>query len=386
MFTKSFHFKNFEKKKFFLRDQKNLKQLLNKKQEIIKSLSSSYKSVYNKKKISSNYKKYNEIRLIGMGGSILGAKAIHDFLRHKIKKNFHFIDNLEPNLNQPLKKNFLNIVISKSGNTLETIANFNVLRNKRDKNIFITENKKSNLRVLAKKLRSEIIDHNNFIGGRYSVLSEVGMLPAEFMGLNPSRFRQLNYLIKNKLFLNSLIYNVGSILSLINKKKMNSIFLNYDSDLTNLLEWYKQLMGESLGKKSKGILPLISNMPKDNHSVMQYYLDGPKKNFFTFFSSKNDSSMKIKNIKLEKDLNYLKNKSLSQIVKSQKIATEKVFKYKKIPFRSFEIFKKNEKTLGELFIFFILETILLGKALNVNPYDQPSVELIKTQTKKLLIK
>ena len=96
--------------------------------------------------------------------------------------------------------------------------------------------------------------------------------------------------------------------------------------------------------------------------------------------------MKIKNIRLEKDLNYLKNKSLSQIVKSQKIATEKVFKYKKIPFRSFEIFKKNEKTLGELFIFFILETILLGKALNVNPYDQPSVELIKTQTKKLLIK
>ena len=93
------------------------------------------------------------------------------------------------------------------------------------------------------------------------------MLPAEFMGLNPSRFRQLNYLIKNKLFLNSLIYNVGSILSLIKKKKMNSIFLNYDSDLTNLLEWYKQLMGESLGKKSKGILPLISNMPKDNHSV-----------------------------------------------------------------------------------------------------------------------
>ena len=96
--------------------------------------------------------------------------------------------------------------------------------------------------------------------------------------------------------------------------------------------------------------------------------------------------MKIKNIRLEKDLNYLKNKSLSQIVKSQKIATEKVFKYKKIPFRSFEIFKKNEKNLGELFIFFILETILLGKALNVNPYDQPSVELIKTQTKKLLIK
>ncbi len=387
MLTRFINFKNPNiDKKFFFNNQKNLKQLIKKKSEIIKSLSSDYKSSYDKKIIFKKYKRYKEIRLIGMGGSILGAKAIHSYLHHKIKKNFYFIDNLNSNLSFKSKKNFLNIVISKSGNTLETVSNFNILKNKRDKNIFITENKNNYLRLLAQKLKSEIINHNNFIGGRYSVLSEVGMLPAELMGLKPASFRQLNQIIKNKTFLNSLVNNVGTIVSLINRKKFNCIFLNYDPDLTNFLEWYKQLMGESLGKNNKGILPVISNMPKDNHSVMQYYLDGSQKSFFSFFSSKTNNSMKIKSMSLDDNFKYLKNKSFNQITNSQKEATEKVFKSKKIPFRSFEILKKDEKTLGELFIFFILETILLGKAINVNPYNQPSVELIKTQTKKILIK
>ena len=387
MLTRFINFKNFNiDKKFFFNNQKNLKQLIKKKTEIIKSLSSDYKSSYDKKIIFRKYKRYKEIRLIGMGGSILGAKAIYSYLHHKIKKKFYFIDNLNSNLSFKSKKNFLNIVISKSGNTLETVSNFNILKNKKDKNIFITENKKNYLRLLAQKLKSEIINHNNFIGGRYSVLSEVGMLPAELMGLKPASFRQLNQIIKNKTFLNSLVNNVGSIVSLINRKKFNCIFLNYDPDLTNFLEWYKQLMGESLGKNNKGILPVISNMPKDNHSVMQYYLDGSPKSFFSFFSSKTNNSIKIKSMSLDDNFKYLKNKSLNQITNSQKEATEKVFKSKKIPFRSFEILKKDEKTLGELFIFFILETILLGKAIDVNPYNQPSVELIKTQTKKILIK
>ena len=211
------------------------------------------------------------------------------------------------------------------------------------------------------------------------------MLPTALMGLNPIKFRQLNNLIKNKRFFNSLLYNVEKILSLTKKKKINSIFLNYDPSLQNFLEWYKQLVGESLGKKGIGILPVISNMPKDNHSVMQLYLDGFKKNYYTFFSLRNDKSDKIKNLNLY-NFNFLKNKTINQIVINQKIATEKVFLNKNIPFRSFEVLKRDETTLGELFIFFILETILLGKALNVNPYDQPSVELIKTETKKRLIK
>ena len=145
------------------------------------------------------------------------------------------------------------------------------------------------------------------------------------------------------------------------------------------------MIAESLGKKSKGIIPLVSTMPKDNHSLMQLYLDGPKNSFYTFFSVLEKSSSKINSKYLLKSHYYLRNKKLSNIIKSQMRATQNIFKRKKIPFRSFEILERNEESLGEIFCFFILETILLGRALKVNPFDQPSVELIKKETKKILL-
>ena len=319
-----------------------------------------------------------------MGGSVLGAEAIYNFLKFKIKKKFIFLNNLKSRVNKKSKKDILNLIISKSGNTLETIANLNT--QKINSNcIFITENKNNYLRKIAEKMNCEIIEHKNYIGGRYSVLSEVGMLPAELMGLNEKKFKQFNYLINNKKFINNLINNVGGILHYVKKGKINSIILNYDEDSQSLFYWYQQLVAESLGKKSKGILPIVSQMPKDNHSVMQLYLDGPKNNFFTFFDVFNKKSEKINNSNLLNSHSYLKNKSVNEIILAQRLATEKIFKKKKIPFRSFFVKKKNEQTLGELFCFFILETILLGRALKVNPFDQPSVELIKKETKKILI-
>ena len=382
MISKTIILKNFRKKKISKKNKKNLSFLLKDKSEVINSLSLNYKDKYNIrniKKIVGN----SEIRIIGMGGSILGAEAISSFFGKERKRKFHFVNNLSPNYHFKRKK-YCNLVISKSGNTLETITNFNVLNNKGDKNIFITQNKKSYLLNLAQNLKSEIIHHNNFIGGRYSVLSEVGMLPAELMGFKPNKFRQLNNIIKNKYFLNSLLNNVESILSLSKQKKNNSILLNYNPSLINFLEWYKQLTAESLGKKNKGILPIISNVPKDNHSVMQLYIDGIKNNFYSFFFLNEQNSKKVDFKRFSERFMNFKDKTLTNIIYNQKIATEKVFEMKKIPFRSFNILKRDEKTLGELFIFFILETILLGRALKVNPFDQPSVELIKTQTKKFL--
>ena len=381
MFGKNIEFKNFNKNKIIPTVKKNLIELLKENSQVLASLKSSYKNNYNFKKILK-LKKNLEIRIIGIGGSILGAKAIFDFL--SIKKKIFFIDNLKSKYNYR-KKNYLNLIISKSGNTLETISNTNIILSKKDKNIFITENKKSYLYKLAENLKSEIIHHNNFIGGRYSVLSEVGMLPAELMGLNPNKFRQLNNLIKSKRFINNLVSNVSSMIIYSKNRKYNSIILNYNPNFENLLEWYKQLVSESLGKKGKGILPIISNMPKDNHSTMQLYLDGFKNNFFTFFFLKDRESNKINNKELLDSHKFLKNKTINKIMYSQKLATERVFLKKKIPFRSFDINKLDEKTLGELFCFFILETILIGKSLKVNPFDQPAVELIKEETKKLLI-
>ena len=381
MLSKNIFFKNFQNSKVTKKLKLSLKKLLLEKKGLIDSLSNSYKDSYDIKKIKKIVKDL-DIRLIGMGGSALGTKAIYHLLKDKISKKFYFIDNLQNKIEFNQKKNYLNLIISKSGNTLETISNLNFFIKKKDQNIFLTENKKSYIFSLAQKLRSEIVHHNNFIGGRYSVLSEVGMLPAELMGLNPLKFRQLNNLIKNKKFINSLISNVNSIVSLSNSGKSNSIILNYDPKLKNFLEWYKQLIGESLGKKGKGIMPIISEMPKDNHSVMQLYLDGQKNNFFTFFSLKDISSLKINSKTLLKSHKFLGNKSLYQIKMIQKNASENVFKKKKIPFRSFEISKLDEKNLGELFIFFILETILIARSLNVNPYNQPAVEIIKKETKK----
>ena len=361
---------------------RSLKLIISDNNQILNSLSKNYNNNFTKNNLKK-FKSSLNFRVIGMGGSSLGAQAIYDFLRHKIKKKFLFVDNLQSN-----KKNLkeaVNLIISKSGNTLETIVNTNIHVKKADKNIFITENKKNYLHILAEKMKSDIIHHNNFIGGRYSVLSEVGMVPAELMGLQSNYFKQLNNLIKKKEFLNSLVSNVDSTLLYLKQKKFNSIIINYDEKSESLFKWYRQLLAESLGKKKKGILPIVSNMPKDNHSVMQLYLDGFQNNFFTFFYVNENKSQKIINNKILPQQKNLKNKKISDIIFAQKTATERVFDKKKIPFRSFEIKKRDEKTLGELFCFFILETILLGKALNVNPFDQPAVELIKKETKKILI-
>jgi len=384
MLTEGVKFTNFKTKKKSLLIKKKLISLLKSKNKILNSLSQNYKDNFTKN-ILLKYKRNTDYRVIGMGGSSLGTQTIYDFLKHKIKKKFVFSDNLQVNLNKD-KKKYTNLIVSKSGNTIETIVNANIFIKKKDRNIFITENKNSYLLNLAKKLKSDIIHHNNYIGGRYSVLSEVGMLPAEIMGLKASNFRQLNNLIKNKRFINSLISNVSSTLYFIKKKKFNSVIINYDERSENLFNWYQQLIAESLGKKKKGLLPIISNMPKDNHSTMQLYLDGFKNNFFTFFYVNEKNSEKIKNNTILSSQYYLKNKNLSQVTLAQKKATENVFKNKNIPFRSFEINKRDEKTLGELFCFFILETILIGQSMNLNPYDQPAVELIKLETKKLLIK
>tara|TARA_B100000780_G_C21121923_1_gene454516 strand:- start:1848 stop:2999 length:1152 start_codon:yes stop_codon:yes gene_type:complete len=383
MFTKNINFKNFNIKKSNKLIKKDLKLLLKENSEIIRSLSKSYKYNYEKKTIKK-IKNFLNLKIIGMGGSTLGAESIYSFLKDKIKKKFTFINNLNSNIDILKNKKEFNLIISKSGNTLETIVNSNILINSKN-NLIITENRNSYLFLLAKKLKTEIVSHNNFIGGRYSVLSEVGMLPAELMGLNVNKFKQLNSLIKNKNYINLLTLNVANVIHFIKQKKYNSIIINYDQKSEDLFKWYQQLVAESLGKNGQGVLPIISTMPKDNHSVMQLYLDGPRNNFFTFFNVKEKKSNKIINEKIFSTHNYLKGKNIDQIISSQKKATEQVFIKKKIPFRSFDVLERDEKSLGELFCFFILETILIGRALNINPYDQPAVEMIKKETKKMLI-
>ena len=240
---------------------------------------------------------------------------------------------------------------------------------------------------LAKKLNAEIIEHKDFIGGRYSVLSEVGMFPAALMGLDIKKFKGLQILIKDKNFVSSLIHNVASIYTFMNQGKNNSVILNYDSDLIELSNWYQQLTSESLGKNGKGITTMMTSAPNGNHSVLQLYLDGPKDKFFTFFNSSNKfTKNKISNKIITENMKFLKNKNLRSIITSQCNATKNIFKLKNIPFRYFSFNKNNEFELGKIFTFFVLETILLARLMNVNAFDQPAVEQVKIETKNIMSK
>ncbi len=386
MLSKNIKFKNFEKKKFNKKLRFLFKRIIDKNNyndNVVRSFSKSYSYSFTKQQLKK-FKKFNFFQIYGMGGSSLGIQAIYDFMKSKIKKKFYFFDNLDvKNEIIKTKNKSLNLIISKSGNTLETIVNENIFSG--SNKLYITENKNNYLRNTALRLKKEIIEHKNFIGGRYSVLSEVGMLPAELMGLKSNKFKRFDKLISNRGFVDSLLVNVNMLYNFVKKGKTNSIILNYDESSYNFFRWYQQLVAESLGKNSKGILPIISEMPKDNHSLMQFYLDGNKNSFFTFFDIKNNRSPKINKKKIFGSFKYLKKHNLFSVKSAQKQATINVFREKGIPYRSFQILKKNEETLGELFTFFMLETILLGKMLKINPYDQPAVELIKKETKKILI-
>ena len=365
---------------------------INNNQKTISILNKDFKLSLKLKELKK-FKRFKTIALIGMGGSILGAEAINNFLENKISKKVYFFNDLNESKILDFKKrekisNVLFIIISKSGNTIETLSNaflLNVFK-KNSKNVIIISERKNNLLFnISKNFNLFHIAHNEYVGGRYSVLSEVGIIPAYLMGANIFKLR---HKIKDCLSAKrraSLRNNTIKMAKFIKSKKTNNlIFLNYAPELEKFLYWYQQLIAESLGKKNKGFLPVISNVPKDHHSLLQLYLDGPRDKFFVIFTCEDKS---INTIDVKSEIfkkNIFNKKKFSTIKSAQKNALIKAFKNKKIPFREFKIKKNNEETLGKLFAYFILETILIGKLVNINPFNQPAVEVVKKFTKQLL--
>ena len=305
--NKKITYKNVIQKEFFnFKKNKKINQnffdILNDITFDLNSSKSLFNSLSHKLKLNfkiedlDKFKRFNTVVIIGMGGSILGSEAIYFFLKKKIKKEFIFLDNLEADKLQRIKNQLndnkvLFIIISKSGNTIETLANIRALKiiKKKSKNIIIISEKKQNpLYLIAKKMKIFHIEHKNYIGGRYSVFSEVGLVPAYLMGVDILKLRK-NLLIhfrgKNKMYLKDSTTKLANILQ---RKKLNTlIFFNYVPKLNKFLYWCQQLIAESLGKKGKGFLPIISSAPKDHHSLLQLYLDGPKDKLFYVFSSDN---------------------------------------------------------------------------------------------------
>jgi len=318
------------KKKIF----QKLNKYINRQNSPLAFLSTKNSLQLNIKKLNK-FKKFKTIVILGMGGSILGTKSIYSIFEKKIKKKFIFIDNIDNEKIQVINKYYrksLFIIVSKSGETIETLINLNALSNvilKAENTIVITENTNNTLNKFAIKKNIYRISHKNFIGGRYSVLTEVGMVPSFFMGLNLKNFR-VN--IKNILN-NSLIETTNTLSKFYKNRKISSIiFLNYSPILNDLICWCQQLIAESLGKKNMGLLPVLSEGPKDHHSLLQLYLDGPKDKIFYIFSFKEKNQKKLKKNMFKSDFNFLKNKTMSQISFAQKNAFKEVLKKKKNKF------------------------------------------------------
>jgi len=366
---------------------KNL--LRNKENFFFNTLSNDYQKSIFVKKIFLKKKLHKNILIVGMGGSVLGSKMLSSFFG--LDKNCYFLDSLNNStVNDFIKKDlskFSIFIISKSGQTLETLANCNIILNnfkKRikeiSKNFIIISERNSILFNFARKNNILFFEHNINLSGRYSVLSEAGLL---MFNLDYKKIIQgINSVLKKYLKKN-LINNAAALLTLMKKSKIDThVSLIYSHNLINYGYWHQQLLAESIGKNGKDFTPIISECPKDHHSIMQLYLDGKRNKFFTFFKTINNKiDQPIKDYFDQK----LKKNSLNNIVDAQFNATIKVFKKNLIPFRVILIDQKKPiQSFVSLLVYSMLETAILCKALDLNPFNQPAVEAIKKETYSLL--
>ena len=343
--------------------------------------------------------------ILGTGGSNLGSRALINALSLEDKKNILFFDNIDPLSfkNSILKLNIEKtgfIIISKSGLTSETLSQFSsIIEIFKLKNnmkallkdcLIITENKDSTLRKIAKKYTCHILDHDKDIGGRYSVSSNVGLLPAFLVGLNISKIRKGAQDIISKVVNKSFNDHIKGALMLTHLQSKQSINLNvlitYLDALYYFGKWYLQLWAESIGKKSKGITPIHSIGTTDQHSQMQLFLEGPKDKFFTFIN-KDHRGLGLKmnaEILKENNANYLAGKFMGDLMYAEQKSTLNVFITNKLPVREFFCKNIDEFTIGQLMAYFMMETILACHLTGVNPFNQPAVEQGKTLTKDYL--
>ena len=366
------------------------KNLLNNKENFfLNTLSEGYQKSLFLKRIVLKKRIHKNILIVGMGGSVLGTKMLSSFFG--LDKNYYFLDNLNNStVNDFIKKDlskFSIFIISKSGQTLETLTNCNIILNnfkkiKKEisKNFIIISEKNSLLHNFARKNNILFFEHNTNLSGRYSVLSEAGLL---MFNLDYKKIIQgINSVLKKDLKKN-LINNAATLLTLMTKSKIDThVSLIYSHNLLNYGFWHQQLLAESIGKNGKDFTPIISECPKDHHSIMQLYLGGKRNKFFTFFKTINN---KIDQPITDYFDQKFKKSSLDNIVDAQFNATINVFKKNLIPFRVILIDQKKPiQSFISLLVYSMLETAILCKALDLNPFNQPAVEAIKKETYSLL--
>lgn len=367
------------------------------------------------KKAAEKIKKDSEILVvIGIGGSYLGARAVIESLTHTFynlqKRETPLIlyagNNMSPRYILDLidligNKDFSINVISKSGTTTEPAIAFRIFREilenkygiEEAKNrIYVTTDKeKGALKTLSNEEEYETFVIPDNVGGRYSVLTAVGLLPIAVAGIDIDRLMKGAQIAKEKYSDSNIKYNecyqyavVRNMLYLDDKDI--EILVNYEPKLHFFTEWWKQLYGESEGKELKGIFPAGVDFSTDLHSMGQYIQEGRRNLFETVLNVVN-TNQDI-NIKPDEDnldgLNYLTDKTLDYINKKAMEGTIKAHVDGNVPNILINIENLNEEAIGELIYFFELACAMSGKILGVNPFNQPGVEKYKTNMFKLL--
>lgn len=362
--------------------------------------------------IANEFKDFDAIISIGIGGSYLGIRAIYEGLINPFKKPkpellfaghnlsskylFELLEYLE-------NKNFAIIAISKSGTTTEPAIAFRFLFKKiiekfgeseiKKRVIVITDKEKGILRKLAKKynLISDIVPDD--VGGRYSVLSPVGLIPLSIVGIQIKELLNGAKHIKNQIRNQSVIENNPSLayamyrnLNYFNSKNIE-ILATYRPELFYFLEWWKQLFGESEGKDFKGIFPASSIFTTDLHSLGQWIQDGTRNIFETIIDIEEDIELKIFPNEDDSDgLNFLQGQSLNSINRTALKATRLAHIDGGVPNFTFVMPKLSEFYLGAMIYIFEYACAISSLNLDVNPFDQPGVEAYKLNMFRLLKK
>ena len=351
--------------------------------------------------IANDFKKNKEkIIVFGTGGSNLGARALVN-VNLNISLSLEFYDNIDP-IN--FEKNFQNInfettgfiIISKSGTTPETLSQFSCLYQKAtdaskvqkflSNTLIITEYKESPLFTIAKENECLLLEHHKDIGGRYSVFTNVGLVPAIISGLNINQlFNGASEVINN--IDKYRPYDLGKYLTCKdNAKFRNNVLMTYSDSLYYFGKWYLQLWAESIGKQNKGITPIHSVGTTDQHSQLQLYLDGPRDKYFTFITTDHShKGIKINDQLFQNtNIDYFKDKTMGDLMQAEQLATLETFKLNNFNFREIYMPIIDEKNLGKLLTVSIVETIASCLYLGVDPFDQPAVEQGKKLTKMYL--
>jgi len=351
-------------------------------------------------------KKFTTIAVIGIGGSSLGAKAVYSFLEpvRELQRELIFFESTDPiniaHLEKRLDiKNTFFIITSKSGTTIETIALFKYFFNKasREQFCFITD-KGSKLESFAKTIEAKVFYIPSNVGGRFSVLSSVGLVPLHLVGIDIKALLQGAKRIKNSFF------NDGYMKDTMLKKALfiaknyreynNNVLFAYAENLKYFTEWYIQLWGESLGKRQKdsilnvGFTPIGLIGPKDQHSFLQLIMEGVRDKTVTFIKIKNfEQNLTIFSITLPhlEELDIINNLKFSHLINMQEEAVkEALLEQKDIPVDEIIINEVSEESIGSLLFYFELLTSLVGGAIDVDAYNQPGVELGKIILKRKL--